>query len=755
MSRVVHHDGDGAQSTQPPLEQSLGTDVAARVAREAAEGRSRQGQQPIISPSGSALQFASGGPVHLHDSPVPSFRREAHAAEGGATASGGRNAKGSDADGALAIDVEGSKSGRLDPDQEITVKFEDVHYKVVVNQPGGGGKWWSPSRLLPQRGGGGGGKEGEKKEAKEEKSKKEILHGINGSVLPGEVLAMMGPSGSGKTSFLNVLGGRVPQKLVTGTITYNDLPYSKALKRKMGFVTQDDTFFPHLTVRETLMYAALLRLPRELSRAQKIQRADETIDELGLTKCKNTIIGGQFLRGISGGERKRTSIGHEILIDPSLLLLDEPTSGLDSTTALKIVQLLIRLAQGGRTIITTIHQPSSRLFHSFDKLLLLAEGHSIYFGKARDAMPFYDSLGFRPQFAVNPADFLLDISNGTTQGISLPPDLEVAVKGKVGPDSATEVREYVVRLVRERQLPVVRQQLAELPTISDAARRIVLEKRSWNASWGEQFAVLWTRGLKERWHEYLSLLRFVQCIAISLICGCLWYNSKHNTQPKLQDQVGLMFFISIFWGFFPLFTAIFTFPQERAMLSKERASDMYQLSAYFLSRSLSDLPMEFVLPVIFLCIVYFMAGLRENGGTFFLTLLLIFLDVGVAQGLGLFIGAAVMDVKKATTMASVVLLTFMLAGGYYLQHIPDFIKWVKYISFNWYAYRLIMKIQYSRSELYNCGPGPAMCSVQESPSLRAVPLHNPWNDAWPLLLMLVGWRFLAYVALRRMKTGMA
>jgi ABC-type multidrug transport system ATPase subunit len=212
-------------------------------------------------------------------------------------------------DGKTAVMDDGRK-----PPLAIVLKFVDVKHTVAIESRFS----WSAKRPFQFK--------------RQSAMEKEILHGITGSVMPGEVLAIMGPSGSGKTTFLNLMGGRALRG-TSGNITYNDIKYSKALKRRMGFVTQDDVLFPNLTVRETLMYAALLRLPNSLTRSQKIKRAEDAIIELGLERCRDTVIGGPFLRGISGGERKRVSIGHEILTDPSLLFLDEPTSGLDSTTA--------------------------------------------------------------------------------------------------------------------------------------------------------------------------------------------------------------------------------------------------------------------------------------------------------------------------------------------------------------------------------------------------------------------------------------
>ncbi|XP_023762130.1 ABC transporter G family member 9 [Lactuca sativa] len=275
-------------------------------------------------------------------------------------------------------------------DHPVTLKFQEVVYTIKNKKQG-----WI------------------KRKKNHEPTEKHILKGITGMVLPGEMLAMLGPSGCGKTTLLTALGGRLGGKL-DGTITYNGKPFSSIMKRYTGFVTQDDILYPHLTVTETLVFIALLRLPKKLTTQEKITHAEAVIDQLRLTRCKNIIIGGPNLRGVSGGERKRVSIGQEMLINPSLLFLDEPTSGLDSTTAQRIALTLWELARGGRTIVMTIHQPSSRLFYMFHKVLLLSEGNSLFFGKGSEVMDYFNSIGFSPSVAMNPSDFLLDLANGTS-----------------------------------------------------------------------------------------------------------------------------------------------------------------------------------------------------------------------------------------------------------------------------------------------------------------------------------------------------
>ena len=212
--------------------------------------------------------------------------------------------------------------------------------------------------------------------------------------------------------------------------------------------------------------------------------------------------------------------------------------------------------------------------------------------------------------------------------------------------------------------------------------------------------------------------------------------------------MGLLFFFSIFWGFFPLFNAIFAFPLERPMLIKERSSGMYQLSSYYVARMVGDLPMELVLPTIFVTISYWMGGLKPSLVTFVLTILIMLFNVLVSQGIGLALGAILMDVKQATTLASVTMLVFLLAGGYYIQQMPAFIAWLKYISFSHYCYKLLVAVQYPINKVYECGPG-LHCRVRDFPAIKCLELDdNMWGEVAALTVMLIGYRIVAYLALR-------
>ncbi|KAL8266863.1 hypothetical protein R6Q59_004207 [Mikania micrantha] len=490
----------------------------------------------------------------------------------------------------------------------------------------------------------------------------------------------------------------------------------------------------------------MLRLPTSLSQDEKVDHVERVIAELGLTRCKNSMIGGPLFRGISGGEKKRVSIGQEMLINPSLLLLDEPTSGLDSTTAQRILTTIKRLASGGRTVVTTIHQPSSRLYHMFDKLVLLSEGSPIYYGPASTAMEYFSSIGFATSVTVNPADLLLDLANG------------------IAPDA---MQEYEQSEKTQQEQKLVRQKLltsyetnistrlkADCLDISsnhnhakEASTRNHVRSEQWCTSWWHQFRVLLLRGVRERRFESFNRLRIFQVISVAILGGLLWW---HTPTSHIEDRIAMLFFFSVFWGFYPLYNAVFTFPQERRMLIKERSSGMYRLSSYFLARTIGDLPLELALPTAFTFILYWMGGLKPDPSTFVLSLLVVLYNVLVAQSLGLAIGAILMDVKQATTLASVTTLVFLIAGGYYVQQIPPFIVWLKYLSYSYYCFKLLLGVQYNVNDLYECSKG-VYCHVADFPVVKSMGLSNLTVDLLIMAMMLISYRLLAYIALQKVR----
>lgn len=237
---------------------------------------------------------------------------------------------------------------------------------------------------------------------------KRLIHGISGRVSPGQLLAVMGASGAGKSTMLNALANR--RRPSSGFITWNGQPLNREYSRRSAFVQQDDIFLPHVTVEEHLEFQAKMRLPPQVSTIQRKRIIDRLIVRLGLEKCRSNKIGNLKMgggRGISGGERKRLSIASELITDPSVLFLDEPTTGLDAFMAASVVKLLKHLSRSERTVVATIHQPSSDVFALFDWLLLLSEGKIAYYGPTKDAVTYFSKLNFVCPIDNNPADFLI------------------------------------------------------------------------------------------------------------------------------------------------------------------------------------------------------------------------------------------------------------------------------------------------------------------------------------------------------------
>ncbi|KAF5469194.1 hypothetical protein F2P56_013286 [Juglans regia] len=237
-----------------------------------------------------------------------------------------------------------------------------------------------------------------------------LLNDISGQAMKGEIMAIMGPSGAGKSTFLDALAGRIAQGSLEGSVRVDGKPVTTSyMKMVSSYVMQDDQLFPMLTVFETFMFAAEVRLPPSISRAEKKRRVYELLDQLGLQSATHTYIGDEGRRGVSGGERRRVSIGIDIIHKPSLLFLDEPTSGLDSTSAYSVVEKVKEIAKGGSTVLMTIHQPSFRIQMLLDRITVLARGRLIYLGSPL-ALPAHLSGFGRPvPDGENSIEYLLDV----------------------------------------------------------------------------------------------------------------------------------------------------------------------------------------------------------------------------------------------------------------------------------------------------------------------------------------------------------
>ena len=411
------------------------------------------------------------------------------------------------------------------------------------------------------------------------------------------------------------------------------------------------------------------------------------------------------------GERKRVNIGTELLTNPAIIMLDEPTSGLDSTSAVALMALLVSLAHDhGKTIITSIHQPASAVFHKFDKVLFLADGFVVYHGSPADSLLYCKNMGYACPDGYNSADHWMDllvedsaipdnteVDQGNRTGSSFPITLEDGGVG-VNDDGHVEknqkkpllrsfsrkmssrirMSEHILDLTKKKRdlyftlkTPKARlitswdmdkfalqieDRLKDVETgslhsansslVDGDAKEEIVEKK-FNTSWRTQFGILLHRSLKTSSSAIWTPINFFKSIALAVLTGLLWFQVPH-TEGSLSDRHSFIFFSITYWIFDGTFTAIFTFPNEREIIFKERASGSYYLSAYFLSKTISEVPTRLSLPTIFWSIAYWMSGVNYRFDVFLGTMGCTILAVMAGESYGLLCGALVMDFEKVS-----------------------------------------------------------------------------------------------------------
>ncbi|XP_063931749.1 uncharacterized protein LOC135143753 isoform X1 [Zophobas morio] len=612
---------------------------------------------------------------------------------------------------------------------------------------------------------------------------RQILQEVDGLVRPGQILAVMGPSGCGKTTLLNCLSGRL--KLDSGQIFFNRDLLCKRWKRKICYVLQQDIFFPDLTLRQTLEYTARLRLPDTMSHSQKMQYVDHIIDVLELQNCQDTIIGDYIKRGLSGGEKKRANIACELLTNPSLMLLDEPTSGLDSHAAHSLMTTLKRYAvTEGKTVVITLHQPSSQIFHLCDKLLLLCNGQTAYFGDTCKVVDFFSNIGLNIMPHYNPADFILEQIKGTNdvrQRI-----ITAAREARKSKDYPIELQtdcsyitdkysdHHATKILPATHGPYPSLEQDTINSMEPDVRRLWLDTHShasssvssetsdadcyfsWPTSFWTQFKVLSQRNFQEARPRMLSKLNWVQTIGLGLLAGLLWFQLERR-EEALHDIQGWMFFSTTYWMLFAHFGALSSFPPEREVINKERQSGAYRLSAYYLAKMIGELPLTITLPAVYHLISYPMLGFHSP--FVFLTLLgFLLLNTIVAQSVGFFIGACCMDMQVSITISALYTLATQLFGGYLATNIPVWLTWMKYMSMVHYAYQNMQIVEFSEGLPILCAQQSKfkVCTDSEhipvSAILEAQGSYLPlWANTFVLLAFLLVFRILGYIVLRYFK----
>ncbi|XP_047047033.1 ABC transporter G family member 16-like [Lolium rigidum] len=511
-----------------------------------------------------------------------------------------------------------------------------------------------------------------------------LLDGVSGSAREGEIMAVLGASGAGKSTLIDALAGRIQRGSLQGAVTLNgDALDSSLLRVISSYVMQDDLLYPMLTVAETLMYSAEFRLPRALSASKKRSRVEALVDQLGLRAAANTIIGDEGHRGVSGGERRRVSIGIDIIHDPIILFLDEPTSGLDSTSAFMVVKVLQRIARSGSVVIMSIHQPSYRILGLLDRLLFLSSGRTVYYGPPAALPRFFSELGQPIPDGENPAEFALDHIrelDGTEAGIE-----EVVKLNKLWQEKAASSREPSMSLKETIILSIARGKLVS--GSGNSATKVA----SYANPWWVELSVLTRRGFtNSRRTPELFLMRFGAVVVTAFILATIFW--QLDSTPKGVKERLSFFAIAMATMFFTSADALPVFLVERYIFFRETAHNAYRRSSYVLSNAIVTLPPLIFLSLAFAAISFFAVGLAGGAEGFVFFVLIVLASFWAGSGFVTFLSGVVPNAIIGYTVVVAVLSYFLLLSGFFVirDRIPDYWIWLHYISLIKYPYEAVM-----------------------------------------------------------------
>ncbi|XP_045200785.2 broad substrate specificity ATP-binding cassette transporter ABCG2-like [Mercenaria mercenaria] len=585
--------------------------------------------------------------------------------------------------------------------------------------------------------------------------KKEILKGVNGIFRPG-MNAIMGPTGSGKSSLLDVLAGRKNPNGLSGTLLLDGCPPPENFKCMVGYVVQDDVVMGTLTVKENFHFSASLRLPKEVSKAERDKRVEKVIAELGLLHCADTKVGTEFIRGVSGGERKRCNIGMELIISPPVLFLDEPTTGLDANTANTVLLSLKKLSEEGRTVIFSIHQPRYSIFRLFDNLVLLSKGELVYQGPGTESLDFFEDVGYKCEEHNNPPDFFLDVINGDTYSAKI--DL-----ASDGVQQQSEVHKKLVSAYKSSRWN--QQMTSELGAViqkhnSRVARNEIrrLDAIKFATSAFTQFLYCSQRTLRNYVRSpSTSVMQVLVNAIFGVIVGAIYWKIDDSCKSGLQNRVGAFFFIIMNMVFANL-SAVELFINNRAIFIHENLSGFYRTSAYFLSTVLCDvIPMRLAPTLVFSAIVYFMIGLRSEFERFLVFFLGLFMVTFAASTVAFCISALVRIFAIANLLVALVFVLMMLFSGLLvnLDSIPSFLRWLKYLSIFRYSLTALNINELKEMEFTPSEPNSTIPCVSGNDYLiqQGIDFHTDW-DLWvnfvALAVITIIILVLAYLRLRFM-----
>lgn len=472
---------------------------------------------------------------------------------------------------------------------------------------------------------------------------KHILRNSHGCVKPGEMLLVLGRPGSGCTTLLSILANRRRgYSSVDGDVWFGSMTASQAGRYRGQIVmnTEEEVFFPTLTAGQTLDFATRLKIPAILPDGTKSERLqldtrDFLLRSMGIEHTHSTKVGNEFVRGVSGGERKRVSITECLATRGSVYCWDNSTRGLDASSALEYVKAIRAMTDVlGLASIVTLYQAGNGIYELFDKVLILDEGRQIFYGPRKDARPFMESLGFSCRDGANVADFLTGVTVPTERLVqrgyenTYPRDADTILaeyrKSPIFTEMFSELEYPNSDTAKERtkqfQECIAREKSSQLPKSSPLTTNFSTQVR---ACVIRQYQIVWG-------DKATFLIKQVSTLAMALVAGSLFYNAPDNSSG-LFLKAGALFFSILFNSLLAMSEVTDSF-SGRPVLVKQTSFAFYHPAAFCIAQIAADIPIVIFQSTILALPVYFMVGLTTIASAFFTYWATLFATTMVSMG---------------------------------------------------------------------------------------------------------------------------
>ncbi|TMW55219.1 hypothetical protein Poli38472_013110 [Pythium oligandrum] len=589
----------------------------------------------------------------------------------------------------------------------------------------------------------------------------QLLHGITAHFTPGKMTALMGSSGAGKTTLMDVLAGRKTGGRIEGDILVNGEPKDPTtFSRIAGYCEQMDIHSGGATIQEALEFSARLRLPASTTPAERRAIVQNTMDLLELNG-----LALELVRNCSIEQKKRITIGVEVVANPSILFLDEPTSGLDARAASFVMKGVRSIARTGRTVLCTIHQPSVQIFELFDSLLLLQKGgYTAFFGDLGQGsellLQYFASLPGTPSMPAlyNPATYMLEVIGAGIgrQGAGQARDYSLEYKKSPLCESNRVVSEAIATGNVPPEFMWLNDPTSTKPTEpaqSALTKFSSLELMPIASSFYVQFRSCAAKMRLTYWRNpQYNLVRIVTFPLYAVIFGTTFYQMEETTMAKVNSHVGLMYNTLDFIGVINLMTVLDTVVNERAVFYRERMSNYYGPLSYALSLWLAEIPYLLFVSIVFMAIEYFLIGWESDASGFFLFWFVFFLHISISTSIGQFMSVLMPNIKVANVAVGAISVLFNLFSGFLMPHqdMRKFYSWIRWLTVTNYSLPSLVSIEMGRctsedlvSKIHGCrivaipATGETPATAMRLTAFIYKYFHFDYADLWWNIVVLI------------------